>query len=774
MNKFQLFLSFLCICLLGGCSEEDEAGGIRLTDGTTSNQTIFADETAPDGGIHFTTDGAWTAEVTMASTKADGDDANWVSLDKYSGNAAGDYTITVFTRKNYTGKDRKAYIKITCGSTLTITIEQKGTTESGDIPVSFDQTFDGKAPYVKLEAQELPLPAFVHGHFAVNFKTNLIEPPLLIMELPGVEEQEEDIAVVEDIMLSGSDDDSRLLLTVFPNTQDKERVVTLRFLTHDEEQLAAVVLRQERGAVCRLLDKQMEVGGLVFRFQANPQVSSVLYGLSDKQLQSDKLIEEFLSDRTKSKELSLAEGAEEFTLNFDGLLPATTYYLYLLPFHKSGDGKADYVREEATTSMLDSKHDLVLEVSANAVNDFTVRLPFSDHNLKGTIDWGDGTVNKVEGFNPEGISHKYTVQSSTTYEVHFSGVLTSLELVPYIREAKENTLLAVKQWGYTGLTRIDLGGFSSLKSIAADTEGAFRNVEHFGVEPYGGSFTDTGIESIPDGFFKYAVNATSFDYTFGSCKNLKSIPAGLFKNCVKATSFQRTFIECGLLKEIPEDIFSGCKAATTFSTTFAMCTSLENIPANLFANNTEVTSFEGTFSHCTSLKSIPATLFANCGKVLYLGMSKLRDDSYRGGLGVFQECESLQAIPEALFAGCPLAQDFSYAFAGCKLLTSLPGNLFKQNTKLQQVEGTFMNCKALTSIPTGLFDNNRKLMNVGWTFSQSPNIEGESPYTLIEGKKVHLYERGNYPAEFIALQEYQRCFNQCTKLTDYAAIPESW
>lgn len=110
-----------------------------------------------------------------------------------------------------------------------------------------------------------------------------------------------------------------------------------------------------------------------------------------------------------------------------------------------------------------------------------------------------------------------------------------------------------------------------------------------------------------------------------------------------------------------------------------------------------MTSFEGTFSHCTSLKSIPATLFANCGKVLYLGMSKLRDDSYRGGLGVFQECESLQAIPEALFAGCPLAQDFSYAFAGCKLLTSLPGNLFKQNTKLQQVEGTFMNCKALTS-----------------------------------------------------------------------------
>ena len=50
-------------------------------------------------------------------------------------------------------------------------------------------------------------------------------------------------------------------------------------------------------------------------------------------------------------------------------------------------------------------------------------------------------------------------------------------------------------------------------------------MEHFGVEPYGGSFTGTAIESIPDDFFKYAVNATSFDYTFGECKKLKSIQA---------------------------------------------------------------------------------------------------------------------------------------------------------------------------------------------------------------------------------------------------------
>ena len=430
--------------------------------------------------------------------------------------------------------------------------------------------------------------------------------------------------------------------------------------------------------------------------------------------------------------------------------------------------------ETATTAVQESRHDLVLEVSANRANDFKVYLPFCDDYLKGTVDWGDGTVEKVEGWNMYGVSHQYETNVATTYEVRFSGVLTSLDLVADVREARENTLLSIKQWGYTGLTRIMLSGFSSLKSIAADTEGAFRGMEHFGVEPYGGSFTGTAIESIPDDFFKYAVNATSFDYTFGNCKNLKSIPAGLFKNCTKAVSFQRTFIECGLLRQIPEDLFSGCKAVTNFSTTFALCTSLESIPANLFADNTEVTSFEGTFSQCTSLKSIPPTLFANCDKVLYFGMNWLRDSSHRGGLGVFQQCESLQAVPETLFAGCPLAEDMSYAFAGCKALTSLPDNLFRQNSRLEQVEGTFSSCTALTAIPAMLFDNNRKLMNVKSAFSGSLNVEGESPYTVIGNKKVHLYERGDYPTEFVALQEYVRCFGDCTKLTDYSDMPDHW
>ena len=416
----------------------------------------------------------------------------------------------------------------------------------------------------------------------------------------------------------------------------------------------------------------------------------------------------------------------------------------------------------------------MLEVSANPANGFTVCLPFCDSYLKGTVDWGDGTTEKVEGWDAKGVSHKYDVTSATSYEVRFSGVLKTISLVTDNRSARENTLLAVKQWGYTGLTHIDLSGFSSLKEIAPDTEGAFRAMEHFGQEPYGGSFTGTGIENIPVGFFDYAVNVTSFDYTFGGCEKLKTVPDGLFKNCTKATSFQRTFIECKSIERIPGNLFAASKEATTFWATFAYCEALKAIPADLFANNTKVVSFEGTFSNCISIMQIPENLFANSPKVLYFGLSKYRDDTYRGGVGVFENCTSLTGIPAGLFAGNPAVKDFSYAFSRCKALTALSQNLFGQNTKLEHLEGTFSGCELLESVPVSIFDNNRILMNVEMLFSQCRKLKGESPYTLIGGNKVHLYERSGYNTEFVAIDRYYRCFENCTDLTDYEAIKNVW
>ena len=75
-------------------------------------------ETITDGyDIHFTTDGAWTAEVTEALPAEEAGELG--HLRQAYRQCRYEYTITVFVRRNYTGADRKAYIRITCGTAHT-------------------------------------------------------------------------------------------------------------------------------------------------------------------------------------------------------------------------------------------------------------------------------------------------------------------------------------------------------------------------------------------------------------------------------------------------------------------------------------------------------------------------------------------------------------------------------------------------------------------------------------------------------------------------------
>ena len=126
------------------CSDDnggDEGKDIQLAPGTPKDYTIFADETSgtPSEGISFTTAGPWRA--TVAETRADvSEGSSWVTVSPDHGDAAGDYTITITLGVNTTGKDRRATVMIECGGTkITITVEQKGTTEEGEIPDDSDE-----------------------------------------------------------------------------------------------------------------------------------------------------------------------------------------------------------------------------------------------------------------------------------------------------------------------------------------------------------------------------------------------------------------------------------------------------------------------------------------------------------------------------------------------------------------------------------------------------------------------------------------------------------
>ncbi len=130
------------------CSESNDDGGnggnegggntptnIELTGGTSTQQQVYADQTETPAPIRFTAKAAWTATVAEVQTKAEGGSSvDWLKLDAYSG-GAGEVSLTMTLEENTTGQGRKAEIRIECaGTTLTITVEQKGTKQDGTTP----------------------------------------------------------------------------------------------------------------------------------------------------------------------------------------------------------------------------------------------------------------------------------------------------------------------------------------------------------------------------------------------------------------------------------------------------------------------------------------------------------------------------------------------------------------------------------------------------------------------------------------------------------------
>ena len=293
-------------------------------------------------------------------------------------------------------------------------------------------------------------------------------------------------------------------------------------------------------------------------------------------------------------------------------------------------------------------------------------------------------------------------------------------------------------------------------------------------------------------YITFKEDLTDFSDAFLGCTLLTAIPKNLFAHNPAVTSFQGTFSACSALTAIPENLFASNPAVTSFQDTFFGCKALTAIPTGLFANNPKVTIFHGTFSYCSALKSIPEKLFANCPKVntffqTFAGCSALKsipenlfanNPEVTEFTGTFSACSALTAIPENLFASNPAVTDFGSTFSNCSALATIPEKLFANCPKVTSFSRTFLACKTLKSVPAGLFDNNRKVTDFGsrfyGLFHNCSALTGESPYTVIDGQKVHLYERANYPEHFTAPSNVQKTFRECYNLTDYNQIPSNW
>ena len=133
-----------------------------------------------------------------------------------------------------------------------------------------------------------------------------------------------------------------------------------------------------------------------------------------------------------------------------------------------------------------------------------------------------------------------------------------------------------------------------------------------------GMFNQTKLNSIPEGLFRYASNATTFDYVFNNT-NITEIPAYCFNgsNATSVNAFDKTkirrigdyglnglaigdgyFKECTNLTTIGDNIFYGNISAIDLFNGCANLTSIGNI------DWTNIPGTSGTFAGCTSLQNL--------------------------------------------------------------------------------------------------------------------------------------------------------------------------
>lgn len=294
-----------------------------------------------------------------------------------------------------------------------------------------------------------------------------------------------------------------------------------------------------------------------------------------------------------------------------------------------------------------------------------------------SIDWGDGS--EIDHPTEKIPSHIYT--AAGVYQVAVRGgvdqIYSSDSKFTYPHREAKNYITAIISWGNTALKTMERAFYQlpNLKSIPADTEGAFSSVTTFNKAFYGCA----ALESIPAGLFDYATSVTNFGDCFSGCTAIKAIPAGLFEKCKAAESFYGTFYGCSELLAVPDGLFAGLSKVTEFTRLFSYCSKLKTVGQDVFKGCTENTSFNQVFTACSKLESVPVNIFDDCRKV----------------------------------------KDFRFAFR------------------------------------------------------YGSSLKGESPYTLIDGKKVHLYERNSNLSHFTEITSYQTCFSGCTGLSDYDAIVEA-
>lgn len=352
---------------------------------------------------------------------------------------------------------------------------------------------------------------------------------------------------------------------------------------------------------------------------------------------------------------------------------------------------------------------MIFSAVANSENNFTAYLPLWG-DIDCTIDWGDG--------NEEAFKQNNTI--------------SSYEFISHKYETKEEKSYSVKIYGK----------ITALSSSSADESVNIPAHSVTEIVQWG----ETGLLSIDRAFMNNSILKNINAPSLNSFRNLKTI--------------RFAFSGCESLTSVPEDMFYNCPQVTDFDNVFSYCLALESISASLFSKSVNAASFNGTFQECSSLSAIPEGLFDNCNAVNNFS-------------NTFNGCTSLMTLPDKLFAKCINVKNFSGVFQQCTSLAIIPVGLFDNCHQVTDFSSAFNFCLNLKSIPSGLFNNCTKVVSFRKTFGGCANLKGESPYTILNDVKCHLYERKNHSESFVN-PKGDGCFANCSSLSDYKEIPDNW
>ena len=214
---------------------------------------------------------------------------------------------------------------------------------------------------------------------------------------------------------------------------------------------------------------------------------------------------------------------------------------------------------------------------------------------------------------------------------------------------------------------------------------------------------------------------------------------------------------------------------------FFACVYLTNVVGS-FAGKPNIKNINYAFSSTWRLVDIPPQMFRGCPNLKYVTAAFIYSRRIRNVDYIFADCPKLIEVPQALafmnilsavsaFENCTSIKSVPDLFTSCEKLTDVT-NVFKGCTNIELAPRVFQNCAVLNP-PVNVFDDCKKAYNFNKCYNNLPAATNESPYTVVNGQKIHLWER-TPELGFALPTQYDLCFADSPNFADYANIPEAW